>query len=185
MAQFGMGIGRVGEAGIVFKRKFRWTLEIKGACFNIQRHFVRVAARPNLQIQEIELNFLNAKEYIPGKGEWNSIQIQYIDVADQQMTELYSWINTTYEFGGRQSFVNLRQSEKAGWAGEGSLILYDGCGKALEQWTLRKMWPQTVDFGTLDYADHEFVTVDLTVRYTDVSYEGICNPSPRNCCTGC
>lgn len=182
-----MGIGRVGEAGLVFKRKFRWTLDIKGGtCFEVPRHFVRVAARPNLQIDEIPLNFLNAREYIPGKGEWNTLNIEYLDVADKDLAGLYTWINTTYEFVGQQADVTLKQSERAGYAAEGTLILYDGCGQQIETWILKRMWPQSVDFGTLDYGDSDIVTVNLTVRYGAVSYQGSgCMPTPGGCCTGC
>lgn len=177
-----MGIGQLGAPNIIIKRKFRWTLEISTPCGQIPKHYVKVAARPSLDVEETELNFLNATTWIPGKGKWQPITVTYIDVATQDMTGLYSWIATVYDFTDP---VNLKQSEKAGWNGTALLTMYDGCGTSLETWLLQSVWPQSINFGELDYANSEEATIELTLRYSDVRYNSTCGGNPTPCCRGC
>lgn len=177
-----MGIGQLGAPNIIIKRKFRWTLEINTPCGFIPKHYVKVAARPQLEIDETEINFLNATTWIPGKGKWQPLSITYIDTTDSQMQGLYNWIATVYNFTDP---VNLSNSEKAGWNGTALLTMYDGCGKPLEFWLLGSCWPQSINFGDLAYADSDEATIELTLRYSDVKYQGTCGPNPSPCCMGC
>lgn len=177
-----MGIGNVGAPGVIIKRKFRWTLEISTPCGLIPRHYVKVAARPKLSIESTEVNYLNATTWIPGKAKWEPINVSWIDVASGEMAGLWNWVATMYDF---QHEVALSQSEKAGWFGVGNLVLYDGCGTAIESWVLKSMFPESVDFGDLDYANSEVMTIDMSLRYSEVQYYGLCGPTPVSCCRGC
>ncbi len=190
-----MGIGPIGNSDVVFKRKFRWLFTIYTSCDNgspgiatVPASVVKLAARPNLTIEETEINFLNAKTWIPGKGSWETITVTYYDVGGASlgptMGALYSWLATVYDF---TDSVCLRQSStRAGYAGEGILNLYDGCGNMMEQWTLNNMWPQAVNFGELDYSSSEEVTIELTLRFSEVTYQSFCpNGNVQPCCTGC
>lgn len=180
----GMGLGRLGAPGIIIKRKFRWTLEISTPCGNIPRHYVKVAARPSLDIEETEINFLNSTTWIPGKARWQPITVSYIDVPDNEMQGLYNWINTLYDFTS-DATTRDNMSEKAGWAGSALLTMFDGCGTPLENWLLQSVWPQSINFGDLDYASSEEATIELTLRYSDVRYRAFCGPNPEPCCSGC
>lgn len=177
-----MGIGRVGRPDIVFKRKFRWTLEISTPCGNVPKHFVKVASRPKLAIEETEINFLNAVTWIPGKAKWEPITVTYYDIPAGDMSGLWNWIATVYDFN---KTADLPMSEKAGWNGTANLTLFDGCGAPLERWLLSSCWPSNIDWGELDYASSDEVTIELQLRYSDVIYQGICGPTPNGCCRGC
>jgi hypothetical protein len=177
-----MGIGNVGSPRVIFKRRFRWTLEISTPCGFIPKHYVKVAARPKLTVEPTEINYLNATTWIPGKAKWDPISVKYIDVANNDMQGLWNWFATIYNF---QDDNNLSMSEKAGWYGIGNLILYDGCGAPLERWLLKSMFPESIDFGELDYSNSEELTIDLSLRYSEVKYQGLCGPTPQACCEGC
>lgn len=177
-----MGIGDLGAPGVILKRKFRFTLEIATPCGNVPASFVKVAARPSLDIDETELNFLNGVTWIPGKGKWQPITVTYYDTNSNNMGGLLSWIATVYDFTDP---INLKQSEKAGWNGTALLTMYDGCGGPMERWLLGSVWPQSVNFGDLDYGNSEEATIELTLKYSEVRYQGICGPSPSPCCQGC
>jgi hypothetical protein len=181
-----MGIGRLGFSNLVFKRKFRFIFELFNICGNgfIPGHYVKVAARPKLQIEEQQLNFLNARKYVPGKGEWEPITVSYIDVATADIAPLYSWLASVYNFTNP---ITLEMgSATQDYTATGVLSLFDGCGQILERWTMQDVWPTNVDFGTLEYASSDEVNIELTLRYSSVSYEPLC-PSfaIRNCCTPC
>jgi len=181
-----MGIGRLGAPNIIIKRKFRFTLQFTTPCGPVPEHYVKLAARPQLDVEETELNFLNAVTWIPGKGRWQPLNVTYVDVASSEMQGLYNWVATVYEFGGQQANVTLRQSEKEGWNGTGLLTMYDGCGSPLEYWVLNSCWPQSINFGDLDYSDSETATIELTIRFSDVQFFGTCGvQTPVSCCRGC
>lgn len=182
-----MGIGRLGERDIVFKRKFRWTFEVYDICGlggdSIPANFVKLASRPNITFEETELNFLNGKTWIPGKGTWETITVTYIDVATNDIRPLYRWLASVYEFNDP---VKLRMGNRDNWAATGILTLYDGCGEELEVWSLENMWPQSINFGDLDYSSSEEVTIELTLRYSEVFYLNMCPGFDFSmCCTGC
>lgn len=213
-----MGFGQLGNPDVVFKRKYRWMFSIETDCNNgkIPAHFVKLASRPNLTIEETEINFLHGKMWIPGKGSWETITVTFYDLGGANtvaggMGALYSWIATVYNFTGQAGAnvgvgagsagatgAKLSQSSKrgtspggsggntGGYAAVGTLDLYDGCGTSMETWKLGHMWPQAVNFGELDYSSSEEVTIELTLRYSEVQYTSNC---PRGtiipCCAGC
>src|SRR5271170_6134358 len=77
-----MGIGKLGDPDIIMKRKFRWLFSITvcgGAC--VPPHYVKMASRPNVTIEQTEINFLNQKTWVPGKAAWDEITVTYLDVA--------------------------------------------------------------------------------------------------------
>jgi hypothetical protein len=149
-------------------------------------HFVKVANRPQLEIGETEINFLNAVTWIPGKGRWQPMSVSYYDVTHAEMANLYTWIGHVYNFqfyhggeivgGGGLGGVgaaaansnanHLPQSEKEGYAAKGILKVLDGCGNDLEHWELTDCWPQSINWGDLGYENSDECTIDLTVRYS-------------------
>lgn len=182
-----MGMGKLGFSNVVFKRKFRWSLEIRDICGGlvVPRDYVKLASRPNISIEETEINFLHGKTWIPGKGSWETITVTYFDVANTTDNfPLYTWLASVYEFTNP---VLLRMgSSRRDYAGTGLLTLYDGCGQELEIWELRDMWPTAINFGELDYSSSEEVTIELTLRYSQVSYQSLCPKFvPSACCTPC
>ncbi len=181
-----MGIGKLGFSNLIFKRKFRFTFNLEDICggLSVPEHFVKVAARPRLTIEESELNFLNARTWVPSKAYWNEITLTYIDVATADAAPLYSWLASIYNFTDPR---NLEMgSQRRDYTARAIIKLWDGCGHLLERWTLRDVWPKEVNFGELGYDNMEEVTIDLTLRYSDVQYESICPPISINpCCSPC
>lgn len=182
-----MGLGVLAGPNLVFKRKFRWTLDINTNCgYHIPQQLVKVAGRPNISIEETEIHFLNGKMYIPGKATWETITVTFYDVGHYQqgVGGLYSWLTAVYNFTNP---VTLQQSSSIqGYSATGVLNLYDGCGTVMETWTLSNMFPQTINFGDLDYSSSEEVTIEVTLRYSQVQYTPGCGNQFTPCpCTGC
>ncbi len=182
-----MGIGVIGAPDMVFKRKFRYTFSIYGFCDNeknkVPEHFVTIASRPNLTIEETEVNFLHAKQWIPGKATWETMTVTYQDVAHNEMRSLWNWLASVYDFTDP---INLRMGNKRDWDATGVLTMYDGCGVMLEAWQLQHMFPTAINFGDLDYSSSDIATIELTLRYSDVKYRSYCPDFvPEACCGGC
>lgn len=187
-----MGLGLLGGEEVVFKRKYRWTLEIETPCgTDIPEHFVKLASRPNLSIEETEINFLHGKRWLPGKGTWETITVTFYDVGNlgNGINGLYAWLATIYNFtdpvGLHQSSKRGNGKNSGGYAGNAILRLYDGCGKTMESWYLADVWPNAINFGDLDYSSSEEVNVELTLRYSQVQYVPGCGGDFTPCCSGC
>ena len=189
--QIPMGIGDLGFSNMVFKRKFRYTFEVQGICDgnnghtgNVPPNFVKLAARPNVSIEETEVNYLNAKTWIPGKASWEAITVTYLDVAVDAAKPLYNWLASVYDF---TKPLELHQgSQRGDYAGTAIIKMWDGCGQIIEMWTLEDVWPTSIDFGDLDYANSDIAEITLTLRYSQVAYENFCPGFPvAGCCTPC
>lgn len=182
-----MGIGLLGDPDVTMKRKYRWLFSIS-VCNGgtVPPHYVRTAARPSVSIEETEINFLNEKTWVPGKAAWDEITITYLDVAvanGDGNIALWSWLATVYDY---TSACRHMASKRSDYSGTGTLVLYDGCGNPLEQWIMADMWPKNIKFGDLAYDSNDFVEIELTCRYSQVTYTNMCGPQPNPCpCTGC
>lgn len=189
-----MGIGALGSDNITFKRKFRWTFQVERSCNgqsqNIPPYFVKVASRPNISFEETEINYLNEKTWIPGKATWETITVTYIDVGVANGTlgsdgpsALYSWLASVYDFTSTCRWQGSRVSD---YAAKAILRLYDGCGQVMEEWTLENVWPQSINFGDLDMSSSDTVDIELTLRYSKVTYTSVCPlVTITTCCTPC
>lgn len=184
----GMGIGRLGDDSIIHKRKFRWTFEIQFGgklCGGfVPASFVKTAARPEITIEETEINFLNEKLWIPGKAVWEPITITYYDVNSSENTQLLSWLASVYDFTDDTCrHMNAKRSE---YSGIGTLKMLDGCGQPMEKWTYGDMWPTSIKFGDLDYAVSEVSEIEITLRYSKVKFTNLCGKQPVRCkCSHC
>lgn len=180
-----MGLGELSNSSIIFKRKFRWTFEITNICgaLNIPQSFVKLASRPNLNVDEIEVPFLGARLNVPGRGLWDNISVTYYDLSGKEavaLSNLYTWIDRLHNFitssGPTEEY---KQSSKISeYSATGILTLYDGCGSELEKWQFNKIWPVSANFGELDYADSNEVNIELTLRFFSVEYTNLCKLLP-------
>ena len=200
-----MGLGTLAKATTIFKRKYRWTMSLQTPCGLIPETVVKVASRPQIDIDETEINYLHGKMWIPGKAAWQTTAVTFYDIIEKggggsnDITYLYEWLSTVYAF---HDSTNLNQSSVrgngisnnssgtgGGYAGIATLKLYDGCGDTLETWVLSHVWPQSINFGELDYASSDEATVEVTLRYSEVTYNATatgCQKAFAPCsCKGC
>lgn len=191
-----MGLGALASGALSIKRKFRWTLTISPKCPQggyantgigtgyVGPNFCKVAARPNYDIEEVELNFLNAKTWIAGKLTWQSITATFMDASAAEIQNLYIWIGQNARLDNNLTF--WQGSSFNDYAASAELVLYTGCGQPMEAWLLDNVWPQAVNFGELDYTSSEDVTIELTLRYDSVKYFGFCPQIQfSSCCSPC
>jgi len=196
MANYGgkacnMGMGKLASPTTIFKRKFRWGLTIQMPCSGptLEEYMVKVAARPNLSIEETEINMKHGKMYIPGKASWETITVTFYDIAGSevasQITALYSWIISVFDFTtGLQGNLCMGDMYK-NYAGIVTLQMYSGCGDVLEKWVLKDAWPQAVNWNDLDYSSSEEATIEMTLRYANVEYSSPCMEFSGGCCGPC
>ena len=183
-----MGIGKLGGSEVTHKRKFRWLFSILYCNGKVvSPHFVKTASRPNIAIEETEVNFLNEKTWIPGKAAWEAVDVTYLDVAVANDPDgnigLWNWLASVYDFTSTCRHMN---SKRSGYAGSAILSLLDGCGNEMEAWVMSDMWPTSIKFGELDYSSSDLVEISLSLRYSQVTYTNYCGEQPEPCpCSPC
>jgi len=193
-----MGIGKLGlSQGLFFKRKFRWTFAvtgINGGAKAVPPDYVKVASRPNISFEETEINYLHGKMYIPGKATFETVSVTYYDVAPVRadtILYLYDWIGSVYDFlSNSDTRANPRMSTNAsgpgGYGALGTLTMLDGGGQNIEMWQMFDCWPQSVNFGDLDYSSNEEATLELTLRYQFAKWTNFCGaPAAPGFSPGC
>jgi hypothetical protein len=195
--ELNMGIGKLGD--VAFKRKYRWVFAVENiggpTGFSVSGNFVKSGNRPQVDIDETEINFLNGKTFIPGKATFNEISFTYYDVAapdDPTVGNLLKWVNRVYNFSnviGTEISATQRsyatQDDGSGYAGTGLLTLLDGCGYAVEQWQLISCWPKSINFGDLDYSSSDECNIELSLRYSYAVYINLCaKTAPEECPSG-
>jgi len=187
-AQRNMGLGAIGTSSVIFKRKFRWTMKIVyctgGVTKTVAEEFVKIGSRPQIDIEETEINYLHGKMWIPGKATWQTMSVTYYDVAGKvagvSTNSLFGWLASVYDITDPTKLY--MGSRLADYEGQANIFLYDGCGNALEGWLLNNVWPQSINFGELDMSNSEECTVELTLRYSNVAYASYCPTSSIDKC---
>ena len=176
-----MGLGKIGEPDIIFKRKNRWTFSIfTENGLTINENFVKISSKPKTSIDPVEVPYKNATLKIPGKAKFSPITVTYYDVANKDAVALYTWINQlnnqiSINAQGRNTINKWKQNEMTGWYSDGFLRLYDGCGQVLEDWTFHYLYPSDVDFGEMDYSSGDVSEITITCEYSEISY----SPNPE------
>ena len=184
-----MGLGNLGLAKTIFKRKFRWMLEIPSIVGDgINMYPPTTAARPKLTFNDFQVNHLVETITIPGRPVWNPITVTVYDTSSEIGSNsstkhpIYEWILSLYGRGpdfsyypsGKVSSRDQRYNQ-ATRTNNGAfsqfklpqayISMYDGCGTKLEQWTLEGMWPSEIDFGELDMGSSEVALITMTLKY--------------------
>lgn len=177
-----MGLGTLGSANIIHLLPFRFRFALNWRGLTITGLEV-TAARPELDITEAQIDYLNGRTWIPTKAFWTEMEVSFWDVAGDDKVLLLSWLATMYDFTNP---VKLRQaSKRSDYAGTASLELYSGCGDPVERWTLGDVWPRHVNWGELSMSDTEPMRISATLRYSQVAYLNLCGNQPTSHCTPC
>jgi len=191
----GMGIGLVGigDPGVHIKRKHLWTLTAESnstKCpFRIDPYFVKVAARPNIDFEETELNFLNGRTWIPGKPTFQETSITIMDVSGNLTGSngsqgIYQWLTNIYNFTSpTKQYMNSVRRE---YTATVTLNLYDSCGTIIETWRLLDAWIKSANFGDVDTSSSDTLDIEMTLRYSQISFNHYCPTLQlQDCCTPC
>lgn len=137
------------------KRGFRWILELDG----IDAFTAKTASRPSKEHQDITIDWINEKRFLAGKGEWKEIDIELNDpIAPSQSQKVLEWLKLVHDdTTGRMGYAAVYKKTF-------NLKMLDGQGLVVEKWKCVGAWPKSVQFGALDYAQNDPVTVKFTVR---------------------
>lgn len=150
-------------------RRFRWLFYID----NISARGVNAlppyqSSRPNLSFTEMNPKHLNETYFYPAMPDWRPINLVLYDVVKNnsdgaRIHPVISWLEKVYEINDREA--NWYSATENGFIQDCDLEMLDGCGNVVEKWIFEQVWPQAVDFGTLDMSSSDVMTCSLTLRY--------------------
>lgn len=140
------------------KRKNRWYFEFPG--LTIAEWAVQTSSRPTLEINEVDIPFMNTVTWIAGRTRWSPIDITFIDcIGPSTGQAILDWIRQCIEFStGRMGYAASYKK---------SLILkmLDPTGQTVEKWTLDGCMVTSANWGGLDMADDGLAMVTITIRF--------------------
>lgn len=186
-----MGLGVIGDRNTCFRQQNRWMFRIADqsggeiigdTSNNAGRPMLppSKAARPNLELKEMEVRHVTETVFYPGRPEWKPLNITLYHIGPFQHDPVWDWILSMYDpqpavadnavwktpvvYGNPTTTIQPGAPRQL-MQNRAILELYNGCGDVLERWVYQTVWPQTVDWGMLDMSSSDVVYIDLTLRY--------------------
>jgi hypothetical protein len=153
--QFGL------DKGKECKRPFRALFFVEGVASDGTNALPpKQSARPNIAFKEMIAKHVSEDVYYPAKPDWRPIQLVLYDLKTNT-NPVFDWIKEVYN----PQTGTFRAPNAGDFIKEARVELYDGCGNEIEKWVFEDVWPQSVNFQTLDMQNSEILTVDLSLRY--------------------
>lgn len=129
------------------------------------------AARPSLQIKELEATHLQETIYYPGRIEFKPLQVTLYDVTAE--SRIWDWLTRFYNPATGEYYTAGQIAQGRSTIKKTSIVhVLDGTGTEIERWNYINSWPNEIDFGELDMSDNDLLKVNLTLRY-DRAIRGI------------
>jgi len=138
------------------KLKNRYLMLVDG----IPAYLIKTANRPQITFEEVELNHMNVKRFVKGKGVWDQMEITLYDpVVPSASQAVMEWIRLAHEsVTGRDGYSDFYKKEL-------TLQVLGPVGDVVEEWTLKGAWIVTANFGDLDFSSNDPADITLTLRY--------------------
>jgi hypothetical protein len=138
------------------KLKNRFMMQIDG----IPAYTIKSVARPSIQFDEIELNHMNTKRWVKGRGVWQTLDITLYDpVVPSAAQAVMEWIRLGHEsVTGRDGYSDFYKKDV-------SINVLGPVGDIVEEWTLKGAWIQSANFGDLSFDDATQIEITATLRY--------------------
>ena len=120
---------------------------------------VRTFKRPAMNINVIEVPYINQKNYVAGIYNWESMDITFIDpIGPSTSNQLMEWVRLHAEsLTGRMGYA-------AGYKKNILLKSLDPTGIEVEKWFLEQCMVTSIDFGDNDQTQDELQMITVTIQ---------------------
>jgi hypothetical protein len=138
------------------KLQNRFIMEING----IDSYLVKTMSRPTVSSEIVELDHINVKRKIKGKTTWEDINITLYDpIVPSGAQQVMDWIRQSHEsLTGRDGYAAFYKKDVNFYA-------LGPVGDKVEQWTLKGAFITSANFGDMDWASNDFVSIEVTLAY--------------------
>ena len=138
------------------KIKHRYIMQIDG----VPAYLVKTANRPQITFEEVQLDHMNVRRWVKGKGVWQQMQITLYDpVVPSAAQSVMEWIRLSHEsVTGRDGYSDFYKKDI-------TVNVLGPVGDIVEEWKLKGTWVQDAQFGDMDFASSDPAEITLTLRY--------------------
>tara|TARA_Y100001963_G_scaffold146754_1_gene222157 strand:+ start:76 stop:564 length:489 start_codon:yes stop_codon:yes gene_type:complete len=138
------------------KIKQRFMMNIDG----IPAYTIKTANRPQITFEEVQLDHMNVRRWVKGKGVWQTLQITLYDpVVPSAAQSVMEWVRLSHEsVTGRDGYSDFYKKDV-------TFHVLGPVGDIVEEWKLKGTWIQDAQFGDLDFGSSDPVDITLTLRY--------------------
>ena len=127
---------------------------------DIPAYLVKTMNRPSITFEEVEINHINVKRYVKGKGAWNTLEVTLYDpIVPSGAQAVMEWVRLHHEsVTGRDGYSDFYKKDI-------TFNVLGPVGDKVEEWTLKGAFIQSADWSDMDYASNEVAMVNLTLQY--------------------
>ena len=126
----------------------------------VPAYLIKTANRPTITFEEIELDHINVKRYVKGKGAWETLEVTLYDpIVPSGAQAVMEWVRLHKEsVTGRDGYSDFYKKDI-------TFNVLGPVGDKVEEWTLKGAMIQSANFGDLDWSVSEPAEITLTLRY--------------------
>ena len=134
----------------------RFIMNIEG----IPAFLVKTTGRPNITLNEVELNHINVKRYVKGRAEWQQLTVTLYDpIVPSGAQAVMEWVRLHHEsVTGRDGYSDFYKKDI-------TFNVLGPVGDKVEEWTLKGAFIQAATFSDMDYGATNVSDISLTLRY--------------------
>ena len=138
------------------KLKNRFIMLIDG----IPAYLIKTTGRPQITFDEVELNHMNVKRFVKGKGVWDQLELTLYDpIVPSGAQSVMEWVRLAHEsVTGRDGYSDFYKKEV-------TIQTLGPVGDVVEEWTLKGAFIVTANFGDMDWSVSEPTEISITLRY--------------------
>ena len=134
----------------------RFIMEING----IESYLIKTASRPTFTSEPVEIDHINVKRKLKGKSTWDDVTITLYDpIVPSGAQQVMEWVRQSHEsLTGRDGYSAFYKKDV-------TFFLLGPVGDKVEQWTLKGAFILSANFGELDWASNDPLSIELTLSY--------------------
>ena len=140
------------------KRQNRFFVEFPSE-LGIEVWKTRTIKRPAVNINSVEIPFVNETQWVAGRYTWQEMEITFIDtIGPSTSIQLMEWVRLHMEsLTGRMGYA-------AGYKKDLIVKALDPSGVEVEKWLLEQCMIVSADFGQNDYSSDDLQMVTITMQ---------------------
>ena len=106
------------------------------------------------------LDHINVKRKLKGKGDWGDVTMTLYDpIVPSGAQAVMEWVRTSHEsITGRDGYADFYKKDI-------QCYMLGPVGDKIEQWTLKGAFINSANFGSMDWAGNDPMTIELTLSY--------------------
>ena len=137
------------------KLQNRYIMIIEG----IPAFTIKTAGRPSLEFETVEIDHINTKRYVAGKGAWGTIDMTLNDpITPSAAQTVMEWVRLHYESTtGAMGYLENYKKDI-------TIQVLGPPGDIVEQWIGKRAYITSAEFGDLDWSSNDPVEISLTLQ---------------------